>query len=214
MRRGHEAEARDNETNQPAGLPSTSRECGQPGVSQQGGGHTLPTRGQPATPPARPPPLRATDTLVPARSQKVPSCTRPQHSRKASHTSTQDEPRTPAQGAREETGSPQGLAAPPEQPRPVTEDRERAGSDHRRPHRSELSRTPPTKESRGPDSERSQESRAQGPPRSASALLGEERRGPAAERPPGQGQGLPWQRGRGLHPTGPRGDRCPAESLC
>lgn len=138
MRRGHEAEGRDNETNQSAGPPSTSSERGQPGVSQQGGGHALPTRGQPVTPPARPPLLKAMDTLAPACSQKVPSCTRPRRTRKASHTSTQDKPRPPAQGAREETGSPQGLAAPPERPRPVTEDRERVGSDHRRPHRSEL----------------------------------------------------------------------------
>ena len=47
---------------------------------------------------------------------------------KASHTSTQNQPRL-AQGAREETGSPQGLAAPPERPHPVTEDRERGVSD-------------------------------------------------------------------------------------
>lgn len=219
MRRGHEAEGRD-ETNQPASPPSTSRERGQPGVSQQGGGHALPTRGQPATPPARPPLLRATDTLAPARSQKVPSCTRPRHSRKASHTSTQDKPRPPAQGAREEMGSPQGLAAPPEPPRPVTEDRERVGSDHRRPHRSELGLR--TTVGAGPRPRRKARGLTRGGVRRAERRVhrglprpcwARSDQGQLLRGPRGRGGGFPGSGAEGCTPRGPEGTAA-RQSLC
>ena len=84
-----------------------------------------------ALPPS--PPLRPTDSSC-QHTRRKPRVAQDRSadekcpSRKASHTSTQDQPRL-AQGAREETGSPQGLAAPPERLHPVTEDRERGVSD-------------------------------------------------------------------------------------
>lgn len=87
----------------------------------------------PCPPGARPPLLRPTDTLTPPRSQKAPSCTRPQCRREVSVPEGQSQlhpgPAKASSRRQGRDGVASRPASPPERSRPVTEGRERGVSD-------------------------------------------------------------------------------------